>query len=87
MGFEMALSLLGGLAAKEVIVTTLGTAYSQYDSGEDSGNLADFIARDLPAKAGPEQHPKQIRHDRRGKPRGVGIEQEKQRRFGQDGQT
>ena len=45
-GWEANISLLGGLAAKEVIVTTLGTAYSLYDSGEDSGNLADFIARD-----------------------------------------
>ena len=45
-GWEANISLLGGLAAKEVIVTTLGTAYSLYDTEEDSSTLAQFIARD-----------------------------------------
>ena len=45
-GWEANISLLGGLAAKEVIVTTLGTAYSLYDADENSGSLADFIAKD-----------------------------------------
>lgn len=45
-GWEANISLLGGLAAKEVIVTTLGTAYSMYDENEESGSLAQFIARD-----------------------------------------
>lgn len=45
-GWEANISLLGGLAAKEVIVTTLGTAYSLYDTENDSGSLAQFIARD-----------------------------------------
>lgn len=45
-GWEANISLLGGLAAKEVIVTTLGTAYSLYDTGEDSATLAQFIAQD-----------------------------------------
>ena len=45
-GWEANISLLGGLAAKEVIVTTLGTAYSLYDAEDSSGSLADFIARD-----------------------------------------
>ena len=44
--WEANISLLGGLAAKEVIVTTLGTAYSLYDTEEDSTTLAQFIARD-----------------------------------------
>lgn len=44
--WEANISLLGGLAAKEVIVTTLGTAYSLYDTEEDSGTLAQFIAKD-----------------------------------------
>lgn len=44
--WEANISLLGGLAAKEVIVTTLGTAYSLYDTDEDSATLAQFIARD-----------------------------------------
>lgn len=45
-GWEANIALLGGLAAKEVIVTTLGTAYSLYDTEEDSSTLAQFIARD-----------------------------------------
>ena len=45
-GWEANIALLGGLAAKEVIVTTLGTAYSLYDTEEDSATLAQFIARD-----------------------------------------
>ena len=44
--WEANISLLGGLAAKEIIVTTLGTAYSLYDTEEDSTTLAQFIARD-----------------------------------------
>ncbi len=45
-GWEANISLLGGLAAKEVIVTTLGTAYSLYDEKSDENTLASFIARD-----------------------------------------
>ena len=41
------IALLGGFAAKEVVVSTLGTAYSlgQVDS-EDSGSLAEILAKD-----------------------------------------
>lgn len=45
-GWEANISLLGGLAAKEVIVTTLGTAYSLYDEREAETSLSSFIARD-----------------------------------------
>ena len=40
------IALVGGFAAKEVIVTTLGTAYSLGDSGPDNAPLAETLARD-----------------------------------------
>ena len=45
-GWEANISLLGGLAAKEVIVTTLGTAYSLYDEKGSEKSLSSFIAND-----------------------------------------
>ena len=40
------IALIGGFAAKEVIVATLGTAYSLGDAREDTGRLASQIADD-----------------------------------------
>lgn len=45
-GWEANISLLGGFAAKEVIVTTLGTAYSLYDTEAEQSSLARHIVED-----------------------------------------
>ncbi|MEA1921689.1 MAG: ferrous iron transport protein B [Pseudomonadota bacterium] len=48
-GFEWRtnIALLGGFAAKEVIISTLGTAYSMGETDpEDAGSLGDRLARD-----------------------------------------
>lgn len=45
-GWEANISLLGGFAAKEVIVSTLGTAYSLYDSGGEQASLARHISEE-----------------------------------------
>jgi len=47
-GFEWRtnIALLGGFAAKEVVVTTLGTAYSLSATDEDSSPLAETLAAD-----------------------------------------
>jgi ferrous iron transport protein B len=41
--WEATVALLGGFAAKEVIVSTLATAYSLYGSDEDQGSLVEHI--------------------------------------------
>lgn len=46
LGWEANIALLGGFAAKEVIVTTLGTAYALQDAGEDATSLAQSIRHD-----------------------------------------
>ena len=45
-GWEANISLLGGFAAKEVIVTTLGTAYSLHDTEGEQVSLARHITED-----------------------------------------
>ena len=48
MGFDwkINLSLIGGFAAKEVIISTLGTAYSLEGTGDEEGTLSRQLARD-----------------------------------------